>query len=184
VVALGITIQFAPRSSALPRTIDAAPPLLESELQTNVLQGTSDTSMAAGNEGTSATVQQYTLNSDGLWLKVEADQSSVFVGSQLELKVQLFYTTNGIRNPQFSELLLPNSVTQEIDPPNQYEQRIDSVRYGVYEKRYVLTPQESGPLEIPDITFRGEVVENRVTREISAVAEGFTVNVVEGIIHN
>ena len=135
-------------------------------------------------EVTSATVRQLSVNSDGLLLKMEVSKKSVFVNDQFELTIQLFYTINGIRNPQFTELLLPNSVIQSIDPPNQYEEQIDGVLYGVYEKRYVLAPQRSGPLEIPGITFRGEVEESGSVREISAVIEGLTIDVVEGRIHN
>ena len=78
---------------------------------------------------------------------------------QLLFTVRLYYTINGIRNPQFTELEMEDSVIQLIGSPNQYEKLIDGVRYGVYEKRYVIFPQRSGPLEIPDILFRGEVTD-------------------------
>ena len=131
-------------------------------------------------EATSATNQQFGQNSDDLYLKIEINKETVLVNEQLELSIKLFYTINGIRNPEFTELLLPNSVIQLIDPPNQYEEEIDGVRYGVYEKRYVLTPQSAGPLEIPDILFRGEVAEgDSSVRELSAYIEGLTIDVKE-----
>lgn len=132
-------------------------------------------------EVTAATSQQLAQNDEELFLRIEVDEESVFVNEQFELSIKLFYTINGIRNPQFTELLLPNSVIQLLDPPKQYEEQIDGVRYGVYEKRYVLTPQVSGSLEIPDIRFRGDIStgSGSVARELSAFIEGFTIDVKE-----
>ena len=80
---------------------------------------------------------------------------------------------------------MPDTVIQLIGSPNQYEKLIDGVRYGVYEKRYVIFPQRSGPLEIPDILFRGEVTDgssnfvfrNLNTRRVTAFIDGITVDV-------
>ncbi len=126
-------------------------------------------------------------SSDELFLEIEVNKDSVYVQEQLLFSVRLFYTINGIRNPQFTELEMPNSVIQLIGSPNQYEKLIDGMRYGVYEKRYVIFPQRSGPLEIPDILFRGEVTDgssnfvfrNLNTRRVTAFIEGVTVDVKE-----
>ena len=126
-------------------------------------------------------------NSDELFLDIEVNKNTVYVQEQLLFTVRLFYTINGIRNPQFTELEMPDTVIQLIGSPNQYEELIDGVRFGVYEKRYVIFPQRSGPLEIPDILFRGEVTDgssnfvfrNLNTRRVTAFIEGITINVDE-----
>jgi hypothetical protein len=124
-------------------------------------------------------------SSEELFLEIEVNKDSVYVQEQLLFTVRLFYTINGIRNPQFTELEMPDTVIQLIGSPNQYEKLIDGVRYGVYEKRYVIFPQRSGPLEIPDILFRGEVTDgssnfvfrNLNTRRVTAFIDGMTVDV-------
>lgn len=126
-------------------------------------------------------------SSEELFLEIEVNKDSVYVQEQLLFSVRLFYTINGIRNPQFTELEMPDSVIQLIGSPNQYEKLIDGVRYGVYEKRYVIFPQRSGPLEIPDILFRGEVTDgssnfvfrNLNTRRVTAFIDGITVDIKE-----
>lgn len=126
-------------------------------------------------------------DSNDLFLEVEVNKDSVYVQEQLLFTVRLFYTINGIRNPQFTELEMPDTVIQLIGSPNQYEELIDGVRYGVYEKRYVIFPQRSGPLEIPDILFRGEVTDgssnfvfrNLNTRRVTAFIDGMTIDVKE-----
>lgn len=124
-------------------------------------------------------------SSEELFLEIEVNKDSIYVQEQLLFTVRLFYTINGIRNPQFTELEMPDTVIQLIGSPNQYEKLIDGVRYGVYEKRYVIFPQRSGPLEIPDILFRGEVTDgssnfvfrNLNTRRVTAFIDGMTVDV-------
>ncbi|MCB1672502.1 MAG: protein BatD [Pseudomonadales bacterium] len=122
-----------------------------------------------------------------LFLETEVNKESVFVQEQLLFTIRLFYTISGIRNPQFTELDMPDTVIQLIGSPNQYERLIDGERYGVYEMRYVIFPQRSGPLEIPDILFRGEVTDgssnfvfrNLNTQRVTAYIEGKTIEVKE-----
>ena len=124
---------------------------------------------------------------DELFLEIEVNKEMLYVQEQLLFTVKLYYTINGIRNPQFTELEMEDTVIQLIGSPNQYEQIIEGVRYGVYEKRYVIFPQRSGSLEIPDILFRGEVTDgssnfvfrNLNTRRVTAFIEGITINVKE-----
>ncbi len=134
------------------------------------------------NEGTRSN-----QGSEELFLELEASKESIYVQEQLLFAVRLYYTINGIRNPQFTELEIPDTVIQLIGSPNQYEKLIDGVRYGVYEKRYVIFPQRSGSLEIPDILFRGEVTDgssnfvfrNLNTRRVTAFTEGMSIAVLE-----
>ena len=126
-------------------------------------------------------------DNDELFLEIEVNKDALYVQEQLLFTVKLYYTINGIRNPQFTELEMEDTVIQLIGSPNQYEQIIEGVRFGVYEKRYVIFPQRSGPLEIPDILFRGEVTDgssnfvfrNLNTRRVTAFIEGITIDVKE-----
>ena len=122
-----------------------------------------------------------------LFLETEVNKESVYVQEQLLFTMRLYYTIAGIRNPQFTELEMPDTVIQLIGSPNQYEKLIDGVRYGVYEKRYIIFPQRSGPLEIPDILFRGEVTDgssnfvfrNLNTQRVTAYIEGSVIDIKE-----
>jgi len=122
-----------------------------------------------------------------IYMESIVNKRSVYVQEQLLFTIRLYYTINGIRNPQFTELEMPNTVIQMIGSANQYEKLIDEQRYGVYEKQYVIFPQRSGDLTIPDIVFRGEVTDgssnfvfrNMNTRTITAFSEGYTVEVKE-----
>ncbi len=124
-------------------------------------------------------------SSEELYLEIEVNKDSVYVQEQLLFTVRLFYTINGIRNPQFTELEMPDTVIQPIGSPNQYEKLIDGERYGVYEKRYVIFPQSSGTLKLPDILFRGEVTDgssnfvfrNLNTRRVTAFIEGIDIDI-------
>ena len=161
-------------------------PLTEGELTIPAIEVneslTEPINVLVRNEGTRSN-----QGAEELFLELEANKESIYVQEQLLFFVRLYYTINGIRNPQFTELDIPDTVTQLIGSPNQYETLINGVRYGVYEKRYVIFPQRSGPLVIPDILFRGEVTDgssnfvfrNLNTRRVTAFTEGMTVEVRE-----
>ncbi len=161
-------------------------PLEEGELLIPSLdingQTTDPISITVVNEG-----PRSNQSSKELFLEIETNKDSVYVQEQLLFTVRLHYTIAGIRNPQFTELEMEDSVIQLIGSPNQYDKLIDGVRYGVYEKRYVIFPQRSGPLQIPDILFRGEVTDgssnfvfrNLNTRRVTAFIEGLTIDVKE-----
>ena len=126
-------------------------------------------------------------DNDELFLEIDVNKETLYVQEQLLFTIKLYYTINGIRNPQFTELEMDDTVIQLIGSPNQYEEIIEGIRYGVYEKRYVIFPQRSGPLAIPDILFRGEVTDgssnfvfrNLNTRRVTAFIEGIIINVEE-----
>ncbi|MGI9251241.1 MAG: BatD family protein [Pseudohongiellaceae bacterium] len=124
---------------------------------------------------------------DELFLETEVNKESLYVQEELLFTVRLYYTINGITNPRFTEPAIPDTVLQNIGSPNQYETLVEGVRHGVYEKRYVIYPQRSGDMEIPDILFRGEVRDgssntvfrNTNTRRVTAFIEGMTIEVKE-----
>jgi len=127
------------------------------------------------------------MDGQELFLEAVVDKESIYVQEQLLFSIRLYYTINGIRNPLFTELNLPDTVIQNIGSPNQYEKLVDGVRYGVYEKQYAIFPQRSGTLTIPDIMFRGEVTDgssryvfrNLSTRTITSFTEGHVIEVLE-----
>lgn len=161
-------------------------PLTEGELEIPSLSinnlDTDPITISVVNEG-----PRSNQSAEELFLEVEVNKDAVYVQEQLLFTVRLYYTINGIRNPQFTELEMEDTVIQLIGSPNQYERLIDGVRYGVYEKRYVIFPQRSGTLEIPDILFRGEVTDgssnfvfrNLNTRRVTAFIDGIDIEILE-----
>lgn len=122
-----------------------------------------------------------------VFLEAILSDDNIYVQEQLLFTIRLHYTLQGIRNPNFTEIEPANAVVQMLGAPHQYEQLVDGVRYGVYEKNYVIFPQRSGELVIPDIVFRGELTDgssnfvfrNPNMRPVTAFAEGYTVQVQE-----
>lgn len=122
-----------------------------------------------------------------LYLETVISKDSIYVQEQLLFTIRLYFTIQGIRNPVFTELDIPETVIQQIGTPNQYEKLVNGNRYGVYEKQYALFPQRSGNIVIPDIMFRGEVTDgssnyvfrNLNTRTITSFANGYTIEVKE-----
>lgn len=126
-------------------------------------------------------------NGQELFLETVLNKESVYVQEQVLFTIRLYYTISGIRNPVFTEVEPSSAVVQLLGQPHQYEQLIDGVRYGIYEKNYAIFPQRSGEMVIPDILFRGELTDgsssllfrNPNTQPITAFAEGYNIMVHE-----
>lgn len=151
-------------------------------------------SIAVGNQQTpSFTINVDEMTNNGLdpgqevYLEAVVNKESVYVQEQVLFTIRLYYTIAGIRNPHFTEIDPENAVIQQLGQPHQYERLIDGVRYGVYEKNYVIFPQRSGELAIPDIVFRGELTDGsssfvfrqRNVRPVTAFATGYNIDVKE-----
>lgn len=127
------------------------------------------------------------IANQSLYLETVISKDSIYVQEQLLFTIRLYFTIQGIRNPVFTELDIPETVIQQIGTPNQYEKLVNGERYGIYEKQYALFPQRSGNIVIPDIMFRGEVTDgssnyvfrNLNTRTITSFANGYTIEVKE-----
>jgi hypothetical protein len=122
-----------------------------------------------------------------VYMETIISKDSVYVQEQLLFTIRLYYTIAGIRNPNFTEVEPENTVVQLLGQPHQYEQLIDGQRYGVYEKNYVIFPQRSGEMEIPDILFRGDLTDgssnfvfrNPNMRPVTTFAAGYNIEVKE-----
>jgi hypothetical protein len=122
-----------------------------------------------------------------VYMETIINADSVYVQEQLLFTIRLYYTIAGIRNPNFTEVEPENALVQLLGAPHQYEQLIDGQRYGVYEKNYVIFPQRSGELTIPNIVFRGELTDgssnfvfrNPNMRPVTAFAPGYQITVKE-----
>lgn len=122
---------------------------------------------------------------ENLYLETELSSDSVYVQQELLFTIRLLFRLEGIRNPNFTELDMDDTVIQQLGPPNQYEQIVDGQRYGVYEINYAIFPQRSGELEIPDIFFRAQLTDgtsrsifrNSNIETVTAFSEGYQVDV-------
>ncbi|MEX1197062.1 MAG: BatD family protein [Pseudohongiellaceae bacterium] len=122
---------------------------------------------------------------ENLYLETSLSADSVYVQEELLFTIRLLFRLDGIRNPDFTELDMDDTVIQHLGPPDQYEQIVDGQRYGVYEIDYAIFPQRSGELEIPDIFFRAQLTDgssrsifrNNNIETITAFAEGYQVEV-------
>lgn len=97
-------------------------------------------------------------SADEYILRSSLDQDIGRVDVPFSLALRFYYDTCCIRAPEFSKLEVPGADVTRSDTPEQYEDEINGVKFGVYLIRYTITPRRIGPLDIPKITMTGEVV--------------------------
>ena len=86
-------------------------------------------------------------------LQVETDTAELHVQQQLLLTVRLLHAVNLNRGATLEAPEIPDAVVRELGE-NSYEKVIDGRRYGVFERRYAVFPQESGELVVPALGFQ------------------------------
>ena len=92
------------------------------------------------------------LPEDRLALEMQADDSEVYVQSQVLLTLRLLSAVD-IAAYQFGDLAIDNldTVAEPLGDVRQYQTRVGDKAYLVLEKRFALFPQQSGRLEISPV---------------------------------
>lgn len=95
------------------------------------------------------------LEGKDVFLKlVLSDNEKRFVQQQIIVKIQLFHRVRFV-NASLSDLQVENTVVEKLGDDKSYSKTISNHRYNVIERIYAIFPQQSGPLDIPSISFSG-----------------------------
>ena len=90
-----------------------------------------------------------------IFLEVETAADEVYVQQELGVVIRL-YRSVATANADLSELTVSgvNSLVERLAEGAQYHTQIDNKTYQVFERRYVVFPQESGDLTINQVVFK------------------------------
>ena len=94
---------------------------------------------------------------DDLFLEVTADPQIAYVQQQIRVTVKFFYAIN-LTDGAVEELALPDAVVQKLGQDRSYDAERSGRRYRVMERRYAVSAQKSGMLQLPAIHFRGRAL--------------------------
>ena len=99
---------------------------------------------------------------DNLFVEVEVGEGNralsegVMVQQQVPLTVRLF-SARPLVGGDLSEPRVADAVISKLGEDRQYRTQRDGRDYAVVERRYSLSPEKSGDLQIPPIVFKGSV---------------------------
>lgn len=93
-------------------------------------------------------------NGDPYWLTAELSTRTPYVQQAVTLDVRFYYSVPiGNGNLEFEK---PANVgLQQVGEDKQWQEEIEGRRHGVFERRYLLIPERSGPLALAPPRFRG-----------------------------
>lgn len=95
---------------------------------------------------------------DDVFLEVTADPLTPYVQQQVRYSIKLYYvfdlTDGNLNEPQVDGLGV-----QRLGQDKVYLTTLGGRRYHVVERHYALTPERSGAIEIPGLTFRGTALD-------------------------
>jgi hypothetical protein len=92
-----------------------------------------------------------------VFIEAEADAAAPYVQQAVGYTVRLYYATSLISG-QLDQDPPQGATMQRVGEELQYQREIGGRNYTVVERRYLLIPEQSGPLAIPGARFRGQGV--------------------------
>ncbi len=93
-----------------------------------------------------------------VFIEVEADTDAVYVQQQLRVTARIFVGVPVV-DASVSDPAPDNAVVRRLGADRNYTTQRGGRDYRVFERRYAVFPQASGPLEIPPLRFQGVVDE-------------------------
>ena len=137
-------------------------PLRAGKLKIPPVQFGSDTSTAMEISAIEAAKfrPQRDNGSDHIAIEVEASPESAYVQQQIIYTMRLLLNTNISRNSTLSapRLQSSNAMIEQLGKETQYTAQRQGVNWQVVERRYAVTPQQSGVLDFEPIHFEGQLV--------------------------
>jgi len=93
---------------------------------------------------------------NAIFLKSAVDQESPYVQQQLIYTVSL-YRSISTHYENLSTPIVENSIIEKLGDDVVYEKMIDNKRYTVYQRKYIIFPQQSGEVTIGAVNFTADV---------------------------
>jgi BatD DUF11 like domain len=94
---------------------------------------------------------------DDFFIEVSADPLAVYVQQQVRVTVKFFYAIN-LTDGGVEELSAADAVVQKLGQDRGYDTERAGRRYRVLERRYAVSAEKSGTLQLPALTFRGRAL--------------------------
>ena len=95
--------------------------------------------------------------SEHLFIEVEADsQDATYIQQQIPFTVRLYYDDK-VMSGNLSEPQPENAVIEQLGEDKKYTTTRNGIRYYVLERHYAISPEKSGQLHIPPVTFKGQL---------------------------
>ena len=120
-----------------------------------------------------------------VFMEAQVEPNSGYVGQQLSYVARLFFSVN-ISQGSLDAPQLPGVQISQTGADVNYSVERDGHPYHVLERRYALTPQHPGRLEIPAMNFQGVADDPNdpdsffgASKPVSASAPALTINVKE-----
>jgi hypothetical protein len=122
---------------------------------------------------------------DAIFLKAEVNQDSPYVQQQIIYTVSL-YRSISTHYENLSAPLVENSIIEKLGDDVVFEKMLNNKRYTVYQRKYIIFPQQSGEVVIGSVNFTADVNDSQrknrslflnSTRPISVSTQPLTLKV-------
>jgi len=119
---------------------------------------------------------------DLIFLESELGTTSPYVQQAVPFIVRLYYSVP-LSSGEVTARAPEHASLQQLGEDQQSQTEINGRRYGVFERRYLLIPEQSGPMELPAAQFRGGAQTSNANtffsrvQSVSAVGQSYQLEV-------
>ncbi|MGE4071902.1 MAG: BatD family protein [Lysobacterales bacterium] len=119
---------------------------------------------------------------DLIFLESELGTTSPYVQQAVPFTVRLYYSVP-LSSGEVTARAPEHASLQQLGEDQQSQTEINGRRYGVFERRYLLIPEQSGPMELPAAQFRGGAQTSNANsffsrvQSVSAVGQSYQLEV-------
>lgn len=111
--------------------------------------------------------------SEHLFIEIEADHKGpAYIQQQIPYTVRLYYDDQVISG-DLTEPQPENAVVEQLGDDKQYSVTRNGRHYNVLERHYAISPEKSGSLRIPPVTFKGQLVDTQSRSASSSLNDPF-----------
>lgn len=100
-------------------------------------------------------------NVSPVFIEASLDKETVYVQEQTVLTIYIYHSVALYDDSRITPLNIPNAISQQLGNVKNYETILNGQRYGVFELKYAIFPQESGDLLIPSLKFTSTTATGR-----------------------
>ncbi|OED41199.1 hypothetical protein ACH42_14550 [Endozoicomonas sp. (ex Bugula neritina AB1)] len=106
------------------------------------------------------------LNNNGgstgkpVMIQTDINSEAVYVQQEILFTMKILYRVPLYEDSRLTPLSIDNAIVQQLGETEKFDTIVNGTRYNVFQLQFSIHPQQEGTLEIPSLTFSGQVANN------------------------
>ena len=100
-------------------------------------------------------------NYSPVFMQAELNHNDVYIQQQAVLTLKILHSVSLYDESHLTPIEIDDAIVKQIGETKKYDSIISGTRYGVFELKFAISPQKSGKITIPALSFNGTMASRR-----------------------